>query len=460
MSSFAKSASDVVVAAVLLVHFLPLMLVVAVAIKLESAGPILYRSRRVGLRGEEFEMLKFRKMHRDAAGPPLTSRHDERLTGVGSFLLRTKFDELPQLWNVVRGHMSLVGPRPEAPIFVGFYPDEYQMVLRVKPGITGLSQLAFAKENDILERPELAGRYTDRLLPAKIAIDSLYIARRSLSYDARILALDLRRNRPAARRRRRSRRWRALGATPPGDPSHSLRGGNVKRDPGPYVSDLRSTREAHTEDMRRTKVVILAGGKGARLKPYTSVLPKPLMPLGDRAILEVVIRQLAHQGFVDITLSVGHLAHVIEAVFRDGHEHSVQLTYVREDAPLGTAGSLRLVPNLDDTFLMLNGDLVTTFDFRELVRAHRGGGQLLTIATTNRRVNMDYGILTVEPWNGRQSRSRPLHREADNRRHGEHGDLCARARGTQLHSADRVFRFPGSRAESAPSTRAGRSVRV
>jgi NDP-sugar pyrophosphorylase family protein len=171
----------------------------------------------------------------------------------------------------------------------------------------------------------------------------------------------------------------------------------VKRDPGPYVSDLRSTREAHTEDMRRTKVVILAGGKGARLKPYTSVLPKPLMPLGDRAILEVVIRQLAQQGFVDITLSVGHLAHVIEAVFRDGHEHSVQLTYVREDAPLGTAGSLRLVPNLDDTFLMLNGDLVTTFDFRELVRAHRGGGQLLTIATTNRRVNMDYGILTVEP---------------------------------------------------------------
>jgi NDP-mannose synthase len=171
----------------------------------------------------------------------------------------------------------------------------------------------------------------------------------------------------------------------------------VKRDPSPDVSDLRSTREAHTEDMRRTKVVILAGGKGARLKPYTSVLPKPLMPLGDRAILEVVIRQLAHQGFVDITLSVGHLAHVIEAVFRDGREHSVELTYVREDAPLGTAGSLRLVRNLDDTFLMLNGDLVTTFDFRELVTAHRAGGQLLTIATTNRRVNMDYGILTVEP---------------------------------------------------------------
>ena len=163
------------------------------------------------------------------------------------------------------------------------------------------------------------------------------------------------------------------------------------------VRALQSARDAHVEDMRKTKVVILAGGKGARLRPYTSVLPKPLMPLGDRAILEVVIRQHAHQGFVDITLSVGHLAHVIEAVFRDGRDHSVELTYVREDAPLGTAGSLRLIRDLDDTFLMLNGDLVTTFDFRELVRAHRAGGQLLTIATTNRRMDMNYGILTVEP---------------------------------------------------------------
>jgi NDP-sugar pyrophosphorylase family protein len=154
---------------------------------------------------------------------------------------------------------------------------------------------------------------------------------------------------------------------------------------------------AHAESMRSTKVVILAGGKGARLKPYTSVLPKPLMPLGDRAILEVVIRQLARQGFVDIALSVGHLAHVIQAVFGDGSDHSVEITYVREDVPLGTAGSLRLVPDLDETFLLLNGDLVTTFDFRELVRAHRAGGNLLTIATTNRCVEMNYGLLTVVP---------------------------------------------------------------
>jgi NDP-sugar pyrophosphorylase family protein len=145
------------------------------------------------------------------------------------------------------------------------------------------------------------------------------------------------------------------------------------------------------------RAVILAGGKGTRLKPYTSVLPKPLMPLGNRAILEVVIHQLARQGFTDVTLSVGYLAHLIEAVFGDGSTHGVKLAYVHEGAPLGTAGSLRLIPGLDDAFLMLNGDLVTTFDFRELVRAHRAGNHLLTIATRKRRVGVDYGVLSVEP---------------------------------------------------------------
>ena len=163
------------------------MLVIALAITIESPGPVLYRSRRVGLRGREFSMLKFRKMHRDASGPPLTAKDDERLTRVGSLLMRTKLDELPQLWNVIRGDMSLVGPRPEDPVFVALYPDEYRTVLAVRPGITGLSQLAFAKENLILDRPELAGSYEDRLLPAKIGIDSLYVVRNSLSMDAYIL---------------------------------------------------------------------------------------------------------------------------------------------------------------------------------------------------------------------------------------------------------------------------------
>ena len=160
---------------------------------------------------------------------------------------------------------------------------------------------------------------------------------------------------------------------------------------------LRCIPHATELDPAATKVVILAGGKGMRLKPYTSVLPKPLMPLGDRAILEVVIKQLARQGFKSITLSVGHLAHVIEAVFGDGRNHDVALSYVREDVPLGTAGSLRLIPDLDETFLMLNGDLVTTFDYREIVEAHRSSQALLTIASRRRSVDVDYGVLAVEP---------------------------------------------------------------
>jgi lipopolysaccharide/colanic/teichoic acid biosynthesis glycosyltransferase len=185
--SVAKRAFDVVIAALLLIPLAPVMLVLAAAVKLDSAGPVLYRCRRVGLLGRDFEMLKFRKMHRDAAGPPLTSLNDDRLTRLGTFLTRSKLDELPQLLNVIRGDMSLVGPRPEDPAFVAIYPEEYRPVLQAKPGITGLSQLAFAQENRILQRPELAGRYVDRLLPAKLKTDALYIARRSAILDAQIL---------------------------------------------------------------------------------------------------------------------------------------------------------------------------------------------------------------------------------------------------------------------------------
>ena len=183
-----KRVYDVGVAGTLLVLLSPVLLLLAVAIKLDSRGPVLYRSRRIGLHGREFAMLKFRKMLRDAAGPPLTALNDERLTRMGSFLGRTKLDELPQLWNVVRGEMSLVGPRPEAPVFVATHPEEFRAILEARPGITGLSQLAFAKESMVLERQEFAGRYVDRLLPAKLAIDRMYVALRSTRIDTSILA--------------------------------------------------------------------------------------------------------------------------------------------------------------------------------------------------------------------------------------------------------------------------------
>jgi lipopolysaccharide/colanic/teichoic acid biosynthesis glycosyltransferase len=184
----AKRLLDIFGSAVLLALLVPVILVVAVAIKAESRGSVLYRCRRVGLGGREFLMLKFRKMHDGASGPPLTLSSDMRLTRVGRFLARTKLDELPQLWNVLKGDMSLVGPRPEDPSFVELLATEYQTILTVRPGITGLSQLAFAREGEILDRDDRVADYLTRLLPQKARLDAMYARRPSLRIDLRILA--------------------------------------------------------------------------------------------------------------------------------------------------------------------------------------------------------------------------------------------------------------------------------
>lgn len=144
------------------------------------------------------------------------------------------------------------------------------------------------------------------------------------------------------------------------------------------------------------KTVILAGGRGTRLAPYTSVLPKPLMPIGERAILEVIVEQLRAYGFNDIVFSVGYLSHLIQAVFNHGSDRGVHITYVREDEPLGTAAPLRLVEGLEETFLVMNGDVLTTLDYRELVRHHQEAGNVLTIAAHERKTKLDYGVLHVD----------------------------------------------------------------
>jgi lipopolysaccharide/colanic/teichoic acid biosynthesis glycosyltransferase len=184
----AKRLVDVVASGVLLTLLAPAILVVAAAIKTESRGSVLYRCRRIGLGGREFLMLKFRKMHDGASGPPLTLSSDARLTRVGRFLTRTKLDEIPQLWNVLKGEMSLVGPRPEDPSFVELLEGEYRMILTVKPGITGLSQLAFAREGEILDREDRIADYVTRLLPQKARLDAMYALNPSLRMDLRILA--------------------------------------------------------------------------------------------------------------------------------------------------------------------------------------------------------------------------------------------------------------------------------
>src|SRR5215207_11018045 len=108
------------------------------------------------------------------------------------------------------------------------------------------------------------------------------------------------------------------------------------------------------------RAVVLAGGKGSRLGPYTTVLPKPLLPVGDRAILDVVFHQLRSSGFTDVTLAVGYLSHLVEAVMGDGSRHGVSIEYHKERHPLGTVGPLATIERLDDTFLMMNGDVLTT----------------------------------------------------------------------------------------------------
>ena len=144
-----------------------------------------------------------------------------------------------------------------------------------------------------------------------------------------------------------------------------------------------------------TRVVILAGGKGTRLRPYTTVLPKPLMPIGDMPILEVVLRQLKSAGFKKVTLSVNHLADLIQAFFGDGSALGLEIEYCIENEPLGTAGCLSLVRNLTDTFLVMNGDLLTTLDYAAMVRRHIETNAVATIGVFPREVRINFGVLEL-----------------------------------------------------------------
>lgn len=188
----AKRGLDITLSLLLLVVLTPLFLVLAIAIKLESRGPVFYRAHRVGRHGRPLAVLKFRKMADGACGPALTVSGDERLTRVGRFLAEYKLDELPQLWNVLRGGMSMVGPRPEDGKFVELQAEHYaQEILRVRPGITGLTQLAFAHEGRVLDADDRERDYRERLLPLKVALDRLYVAQRSLVMDVCVLAWTL-----------------------------------------------------------------------------------------------------------------------------------------------------------------------------------------------------------------------------------------------------------------------------
>jgi lipopolysaccharide/colanic/teichoic acid biosynthesis glycosyltransferase len=182
-----KRAMDAIVAAIALVVLAPLFLALALVVVLDSRGPVFYRAERVGFRGRRLRMLKFRKMHATASGGALTIAGDERFTRVGEWLARTKLDELPQLWHVLRGDMSLVGPRPESPDFVARFADDYAVILTVRPGLTGYTQLAFAREVNILNPEDVHGHYVNELLPQKVGLDRLYASRLDVGRDVRVL---------------------------------------------------------------------------------------------------------------------------------------------------------------------------------------------------------------------------------------------------------------------------------
>ena len=139
--------------------------------------------------------------------------------------------------------------------------------------------------------------------------------------------------------------------------------------------------------------IILAGGKGTRLKPFTVTIPKPLLPLGDAPILEVVLKQLARAGFKRVVITLGHMAPLFQAQLGNGSKFGVEISYVSEDEPLGTAGPLRTIENLDENFLVMNGDLLTTLDFGILLSFHRQNEAWGTISLQKREVRIDYGVI-------------------------------------------------------------------
>jgi len=147
------------------------------------------------------------------------------------------------------------------------------------------------------------------------------------------------------------------------------------------------------------RAVVLAGGKGARLAPYTTMLPKPLLPIGDVPIVEVVLRQLKAAGIERVTMSVGHLAELLRSFLSDGSCVGLPIDYAYDREPLGTVGPLASIDGLDSTFLLMNGDVLTDLDYRRLISAHRSGGGIATIATYEREVHVDFGVVRADESN-------------------------------------------------------------
>lgn len=211
----AKTVFDCIFAGIGLLVSLPLMLLLAILIKLDSPGPIFFKHLRVGLHGREFWMYKFRKMRDDLRpGPKLSPKHDPRLTRIGRIMERFKLDELPQFWNILRGEMSVVGPRPEIPEIVRLYTPEQRRILTVKPGLVGPNQIACRNEKELIPEnvSDIESYYVQHLLQNKLQRDLQYVRERTFWRDMKYLVA-------------------AIGATllEPLSPAHWQRRGNELR---------------------------------------------------------------------------------------------------------------------------------------------------------------------------------------------------------------------------------------
>jgi len=186
-----KRVFDVIVSTLVILIALPLWLATAIAMKLDSAGPVFHRSNRVGKDGKPFTLYKFRTMVADAAqhGPGITGRNDPRITRVGRFLRKIKIDEMPQLINVLKGEMSIVGPRPEDPRYVAYYTRDQRRVFNVRPGMASPAFVKYRREEELLAAAgsNVEQNYLAVILPDKVRLDLEYIERQSFLYDLAIL---------------------------------------------------------------------------------------------------------------------------------------------------------------------------------------------------------------------------------------------------------------------------------
>ena len=189
-AGYGKRALDLGVSVPALIALTPLFCVVAVLVKAGSPGPVFYAQERVGRRGRPFRLWKFRTMvtNADKSGPAVTSSGDARITPLGRTLRKWKLDELPQLWNVVRGDMSLVGPRPEVRKYTDIFRDDYSEILEISPGITDYAALEFRNEEEVLARyPDAEEAYTSVVLPEKIALYRQYLREMGFRSDLKII---------------------------------------------------------------------------------------------------------------------------------------------------------------------------------------------------------------------------------------------------------------------------------